>query len=57
MDLVQVDMVGLQTVETVLDTVHYVAARSTDVIPPRPDATIDLRRDHRISPRDVQVYR
>ncbi|HUD65723.1 MAG TPA: hypothetical protein VMQ17_14135 [Candidatus Sulfotelmatobacter sp.] len=57
MDLVQVDMVGLQTVETVLDTVHYVAVRSTDVIPPRPDATIGLRRDHHISPRDVQVYR
>src|SRR6202043_3799837 len=34
MDLVQVDMVGLQTAETGLDTVHNVAPRSPDVIPP-----------------------
>src|SRR5712671_5001923 len=53
MDLVQVDMVGLQTAETGLNTVHDVAARSPDVIPPRADAAIDLRRDHHILPRDV----
>src|SRR6202030_2058560 len=56
MDLVQVNMVGLQTAETGLYTVHNVAARSPDVIPPRADATIDLRRDHDILPRDVQVF-
>jgi hypothetical protein len=56
MDLVQVDMVGLQTVKTGLHAVHDVAARSPDVIPPRPDATIDLRRDHDILPRDVQAF-
>src|SRR5882724_274027 len=56
MDLVQVDMVGLQTAETGLHTIHNVAARGPDVIPPRADATIDLRRDHDILPRDVQVF-
>ncbi len=55
MDLVQVDMVGLQTAETGLHTVHDVAARSSDVIPPRADAAIDLRRDHNFLPRAVQV--
>src|SRR5712664_4408027 len=54
-DLVQVDMVGLQTAETSLDAVHNVAARSSDIIPPRADAAIDLRRDHDILPRDVEV--
>src|ERR1700682_2936647 len=56
MDLVQIDMVGLQTVETGLHTVHNVAARSPDVIPPRADAAIDLRRDHDILPRNVKVF-
>ena len=56
MDLVQVDMVGLQTAETGLHTVHDVTARSPDVIPPRADAAIDLRRDHDILPRDVKVF-
>src|SRR6202030_3910779 len=55
MDLVQVDMVGLQTAEAGLHTVHNVAARSTDVISPWADAAIDLRRDHHILPRDVEV--
>src|SRR5438132_3868921 len=55
MDLVQVDMVGLQTAETGLHTVHNVAARSADVIPPTADAAIHLRRDHDILPRDVKV--
>jgi hypothetical protein len=55
MDLVQVDMVGLQPAETGLHTVHNVAARSPHVIPPRADAAIDLRRDHDIVPRDVKV--
>src|SRR6267378_6332327 len=35
MDLVQVYMVGLQTPETGLHTVHNVAGRSPDIIPPR----------------------
>jgi hypothetical protein len=56
MDLVQVDMVGLQTAEAGLHTVHNVAARSPDVIPPPADAAIDLRRDHNILPRDVKVF-
>src|SRR6202030_3365929 len=56
MDLVQIYMVGLQTAETGLHTVHDVAARSPDVIPPRADAAIDLRRDHDILPRDVKVF-
>src|SRR6202011_5250979 len=56
MDLVQVDMVGLQTAETGLHTVHNVAARSPDVIPPRADAAIDLRHDHDILPRDVEIF-
>jgi hypothetical protein len=56
MDLVQVDMVGLQTAETGLHAVHNVAARSPDVIPPRADAAIDLRRDHDILPGDVKVF-
>src|ERR1700732_1562724 len=56
MDLVQVDMVGLQTAEARLHTVHNVAARSPDVIPPRTDAAIDLRCDHNILPRDVKVF-
>ena len=55
-DLVQVDMVGLQTAETGLHAVHDVAARSPDVIPPRADAAIDLRRDHDILPRDLKVF-
>src|SRR6202048_480378 len=49
-------MVGLETAEAGLDTVHNVAARSPDVIPPRADAAIDLRRDHNILPRDVKVF-
>jgi hypothetical protein len=56
MDLVQVDMVGLQTAGTGLHTVHNVAARSPDVIPPRADAAIDLCRDHDILARDVEVF-
>jgi DNA-binding transcriptional LysR family regulator len=48
-------MVGLQTAEAGFHTVHNVAARSPDVIPPRADAAIDLRRDHHILPRDVSV--
>ena len=56
MDLVKVDMVGLQTAETGLHTVYNVAPRSPDVIPPRADAAIDLRRDHDILPRDVKVF-
>ena len=55
-DLVEVDMVGLQTAETGLHSVHDVAARSPDVIPPWADAAIDLRRDHDILPRDVEVF-
>jgi hypothetical protein len=43
MNLVQVDMVGLQTSKTGLHTVHDVAARSTDVIPPRADAATRAR--------------
>ena len=56
MDLVQIDMVGLQTAETGLHRVHDVAARSPDIVAPRADAPIDLRRDHDILPRDVQVF-
>ena len=56
MDLVQVDMVGLQTSETGLRTVHNVTARSPDVISPWADAAIDFRRDHDILPRDVKVF-
>src|SRR5882757_724784 len=56
MDLVQVDMVGLQAVETGLYSVHDVAARSPDVVPPRADAAIDLRCDHDILPRDVKGF-
>src|SRR6202040_3317412 len=56
MDLVQVDMVGLQTAETGLHTVHNVAPRSPDVIPSRADPAIDLGRDHDILPRDVKVF-
>jgi len=55
MDLIQVDMVGLQTAETGLHTVHNLDARSPDVIPPWADAVIELRRDHDILPRDVKV--
>src|SRR5580704_12639414 len=55
-DLVEVDMVGLQTAETGLHTVHDVAARSPDVIPPRADAAIDLRGEYDILPRDVEVF-
>src|SRR6478752_1396579 len=56
MDLVQVDMVGLQTAETGLHTVHNVAARSPDVIPSRANASIDLCCDDYIFPRDVKVF-
>src|SRR6202166_4686656 len=56
MNLVQIDVVGLQAAETGLYSVHNVAARSPDVIPPRADAAIDLRRDHHILPRDVKVF-
>src|SRR6202521_4269589 len=56
MDLVQVDMVGLQTAETGLHTVHNLAARSPDVIPPRADAAVNLRRNHDVLPRDVEVF-
>src|SRR3984957_15657540 len=56
MNLVQIDVVGLQAAETGLHTVHNVAARSPDVIPPRADAAIDLCRDHNILPRDVEVF-
>src|SRR5882757_6754814 len=52
-DLVQIDMVGLQTPQTGFHTVHDVAARSPDVIPSRADAAIDFRRDHDLLPRDV----
>src|ERR1700720_3288335 len=55
-DLVQVDMVDLQTAETGLHAVHNVAARSPDVISPRADAAIDLRRDYHILPRDVKIF-
>src|SRR3984893_5152143 len=54
MNLVQVDMVGLQTAETGLHTVHNVAARSPDVIPPRADAAIDLALTLRIVVRRIK---
>ncbi len=53
MDLVQVDMVRPQTAEAGLHTVHNVAARGPNVIPPWPDSAIDFRRDHDMLPRDV----
>jgi hypothetical protein len=56
MDLVQIDMVGLQTAKTGLDRVYDVAARRPDVIPRRARAAIDLRRDHYILARNVQVF-
>src|SRR6478672_9926191 len=56
MDLVQIDMVGLQAAETGLHSVHNVAAGSADVIPPWTDAAIDLRRDHDILPCNVKVF-
>src|SRR3979411_3061652 len=56
MNLVQIDMVGLQAAETGLYSVHNVAARSADVISAWADAAIDLRRDHNILPRDVKVF-
>ena len=56
MDLVQVDMVDLQTAEAGLHTVHNVTARSPDVIPSRADASIDLCCDDDIFPRDVKVF-
>ena len=56
MDLIQVDMVGLQTAETGLHRVHNVTARSADVIPPSADAAIDLGGDHDILARDVKVF-
>jgi len=45
MDLVRVDMVGLQTAETGLHTVHYVAARSSDVISPRTSKFPELQSE------------
>src|ERR1700751_5110494 len=56
MDLVQVDMVCLQTAEAGLHTVHNVTARSPDVIPSRANASIDLCCDDDIFPRDVKVF-
>src|SRR6202035_5161722 len=56
MDLVQVNIVGLQPAETGVHSVHNVSARSPDVIPPRADAAIDLCRDYDILPRDVKVF-
>src|SRR5712664_2165780 len=56
MNLVQIDMVGLQAAETGFYSVHNVAARSADVISPWADAAIDLRRDHDIVPRDVKSF-
>ena len=53
MDLVQVYMVGLQTAETSLHSVHNMAARSPNVIPPWADSAVDFRRDHDLLPRDV----
>src|SRR6202045_4718746 len=55
MDLVKIDMVGLQAAESGLHSVHNVAAGSPDVIPPWADAAIDLRRDHDILPRNIKV--
>jgi hypothetical protein len=55
-NLVQVDMVGLKTAETGLYSVHNMTARSPDVIPPRANSAIDLRRDYDIFPRDVKVF-
>jgi hypothetical protein len=56
MDLIEVDVVGLQTAETSFHIVHNVSARSPDIIPSRTDAAIDLRRDRNIMPRDVKVF-
>src|ERR1700723_3096444 len=56
MDLVQVNMVDLQTAETGFCSVHNMTARSPNVIPPRADAAIDLRRDYDILPRDIKVF-
>ena len=55
MDLVQIDMVGLQAAVTGLHSVHNVAARSPDVISPRADAAMDLGRDHHVLLRDVKI--
>jgi hypothetical protein len=55
MNLVQIDMVGLQPAQTRLDRVHDVAAGGPDVIAARADTAVDLGRDHHMLPRDLQV--
>src|SRR5258708_793479 len=55
MDLVEIDMVGLQAAQASLNAVHDVAAGSPDVIAPRADAAVDLGRDHDMLARDFEV--
>src|SRR5580658_10200666 len=55
MDLVEVDMVGLQAAQTGLNAIHDVAARGPDVIAARADAAVDLGRDHDVLSRDLEV--
>src|ERR1700732_2889059 len=55
MNLVEVDMVSLQTAQTSLNAVHDVAARGPDVIALWADTAVDLGRDHDMLPRNLEV--
>ena len=54
-DLVEVDVVGLEAVEAGVDCVHDVAAGGADVVAARAGAAEDLGGDDDLSAGDVQV--
>ena len=56
MDLVEVDVVGLEAAEAGFDGVHDVSAGGSDVVAAGAGAAVDLGGDDDVCARDVEVF-
>ncbi len=56
MNLVEVDVVGLEAAEAGLDSVHDVAAGGSYVVAARADTAVDLGGDDDVFASDVEIF-
>ncbi len=54
-NLVEVDVVGLEAAQAGVDRIHDVAARGADIVAPWPDARIHFGRDHHVFTGDLYI--
>jgi hypothetical protein len=54
-DLVEVDIVGLEAAQTRLDRVHDVSTGSAHIVPTRAGASVDLGCNHYVFTSNVQI--